>query len=169
MIQNTIYISTTLPISELIRRNIGDADEILLGQDFEQKKPKYQNIKISSKATPFGRYKDWYFHINPTHTSEPILELSSLVGIHGNIKKHIEFIKSINRARIEFLAKNKWLAIKGIGPSFARSLNLRKITFEEWTNGKKIDGGHKSINKALYGKKASFSFTEVDLSDNPYL
>lgn len=170
MIQNTIYIQTSLPISKLLRRKIREeVDEVLLGSEFKNKLPTRQSIKISSKRTVFGSFADWYFHINPSYTNMPVLVLDDLGDIRAKIKNHITEVKTMNRSNIEKLKNTKWLAIKGIGPKFAEQLGLHNITFEEWVRGKKIEVYHNSMKEALYGKNASYSFTVVDLSNNPYL
>lgn len=152
---DTIYVvcpDNLMP--KMLRKGI--SGEVLVGNEFKKLRPTRSSIKVSSTRTVFGKYKDWYFHVN---CEDPKCVPYDYANPNMTLDQHIRMVMHINTLELLKYVDNPWMGCSGIGPKFSKYLNPE--LFHQWpilpSNAKYM---HKSILRSL---KNTPDMTLVDL------
>lgn len=116
---DTIYV--TCPdnlMPKMLRKGI--IGEVLVGNEFANTKPTRSSIKISSARTAFGKYKDWYFHVN---CEDPEFQPYDFANPTMTLDEHIRMVKRRNTLEVLKYTDNLWMSFSGIGPEFSKNLD----------------------------------------------
>lgn len=159
---DTIYVNCPEDqMTKILRKGI--KGEVLVGAEFVNTKPTRSSIKISSARTTFGKYKDWYFHVN---CEDPEFRVYDFANPVVTLDDHIRMVKRRNTSEVLKYINNPWLSIPGIGPVLSQQLDPDDFHF--WPDVQKKSKPSRKTAASMLGSVVP-EFTIVDLTTCKYI